>query len=97
MIRRFVFIQDFALAKEMAFSDKFQSRMQETYARELRGYDGHTVGVALTSGEVWKVLRRFSLSTLKEFGFGKKGMESLIKAIIFCANFFRANLFFFTN
>jgi hypothetical protein len=43
----------------------------------------------MTDGEEWKKLRRFSLSTLKEFGFGKQGMEAIIKDEVeeFLANF----------
>ncbi|EFN85378.1 Probable cytochrome P450 303a1 [Harpegnathos saltator] len=35
-------------------------------------------GVIFTDGEVWRAQRRFTLKTLKEFGFGKVSMENVI-------------------
>ncbi|XP_033476560.2 cytochrome P450 2J2-like [Epinephelus lanceolatus] len=39
---------------------------------------GHGLGVMFSSGKRWKQQRRFTLSTLKYFGFGKKSLEPVI-------------------
>ncbi|XP_028260638.1 cytochrome P450 2J6-like [Parambassis ranga] len=38
----------------------------------------HGLGVIFSSGNIWKEQRRFALSTLRYFGFGKKSLEPVI-------------------
>jgi Cytochrome P450 len=35
-------------------------------------------GLIFNDGDAWKSHRRFSLKTLKDFGFGKKSLESVL-------------------
>eukprot|EP00094_Tigriopus_californicus_P013115 TCALIF_12682-PA protein Name:"Similar to Cyp303a1 Probable cytochrome P450 303a1 (Drosophila melanogaster)" AED:0.09 eAED:0.09 QI:108/0.85/0.87/1/0.85/0.75/8/29/490 len=74
---RVVIINDFDLAKKMAFSDTFSGRLIGMYTETMRGYN-RNIGVISTQGQIWRHNRRFSLTTLKEFGFGNKGMWSII-------------------
>ena len=75
-----MFIQDFSKAKEIAFSDKFTGRVQMSHiVNNVRGINGQSIGILFTDGQIWKSLRRFSLQTLRDFGFGKQSMEVIIR------------------
>ncbi|XP_077396349.1 cytochrome P450 2F3-like [Festucalex cinctus] len=56
-------------------ADDFTGRMQLPFLHKAtRGY-----GLGIANGERWRQLRRFTLSTLRDFGMGRKGMEQWIQ------------------
>ncbi len=62
---RAVFIQDYALAKEVVSSDVFGGRLETNFTRDVRGYGHRNVGIITTEGHVWKTNRKFVATLLK--------------------------------
>ena len=44
----------------------------------IRGHEGRNLGIIENDGEVWTVQRRFSLKELKDLGFGRKSLDSVM-------------------
>ncbi|XP_053565548.1 cytochrome P450 2K1 isoform X2 [Bombina bombina] len=56
------------------YADEFSWRAQTPIFKDWSS--GH--GLVFANGENWKVMRRFTLSTLRDFGMGKKSIEDKI-------------------
>ncbi|PAA93189.1 hypothetical protein BOX15_Mlig029183g1 [Macrostomum lignano] len=55
--------------------DKFLGRQQTFILPELTG---EKAGIILSEDEQWRLYRRLSLKTLRDFGFGRQGAEEII-------------------
>ena len=47
--------------------------------RNVRGSNGVVYGIINTGGRVWQEQRRFALQKLKDFGFGRNGLDGVIQ------------------
>ena len=68
--------------KELFSKEEFSGRKVNAFLKEFK-FDGDIPrGIIHTQGSHWNIQRRFSLKTLKDFGFGKQSMELAINAEI---------------
>ncbi|XP_068440342.1 cytochrome P450 2F3-like [Clinocottus analis] len=75
--QRLVFLVGYDAVKEALVdqADDFTGRAPLPFLFKMtRGY-----GLGISNGERWRQLRRFTLSTLRDFGMGRKGMEEWIQ------------------
>ncbi|XP_012675814.2 cytochrome P450 2A10-like [Clupea harengus] len=75
--KRFVVLSGYQAVKEALVyqAEDFTGRAPVPFLnRIVRGY-----GLAISNGERWRQLRRFTLSTLRDFGMGRKRMEQWIQ------------------
>lgn len=78
-----VFVGDFETLKYIYNHPDCQERANDIFReptkhdRMVKGKD--MPGVIMSEGKVWSDQRRFTLRTLRDFGFGKTGMEEMIQ------------------
>ncbi|XP_014881167.1 cytochrome P450 2K1-like isoform X1 [Poecilia latipinna] len=58
----------------VGYADEFGEREIPPMANDIN--KGH--GILFSNGETWREMRRFALSTLKDFGMGKRGAEEKV-------------------
>uniref|UniRef100_A0A8C2Z4Q1 Cytochrome P450, family 2, subfamily N, polypeptide 13 n=1 Tax=Cyclopterus lumpus TaxID=8103 RepID=A0A8C2Z4Q1_CYCLU len=79
---KMVFVSGYKMVREaiVTQADNFLDRPKDEIAnRFYLGDTGHVFrGLFMSNGETWKRQRRFALSTLRNFGLGKKNMEQSI-------------------
>ena len=52
--------------------------MQSYFHKNIRGENGRTLGIINTDGQTWSNQRRFSLKQLRDLGFGRKSLDSVM-------------------
>ncbi|KAM9801027.1 cytochrome P450 2Y3 [Neosynchiropus ocellatus] len=75
--QRVVFLMGYDTVKEALVdqADDFSGRAPFPFLMKVtKGY-----GLGISNGERWRQLRRFTLTTLRDFGMGRKGMEAWIQ------------------
>lgn len=71
-------INDLKLVKQLFDKPEFSGRNPTKILLEHRFFNGKSQGVIQTQNKQWETQRRFSLKTLKDFGFGKSSIDDLI-------------------
>lgn len=74
-----VAITDFSLAKELFNREDWCGRHNSIVSRYFRSDSGRSRGIIMTDGPEWTDIRRFTLKHLKDFGFGRAGLEGVIQ------------------
>merc|ERR1719397_1762811 len=72
-------LQDFKMAKDLFNREEWCGRGQGFMTRYLRSDSGRNRGIITTDGPEWTDQRRFALKHLKDFGFGRAGLEGVIQ------------------
>ena len=62
--------------------DEFSGKKVSNFLRENRFFKNEPQGIVNTEGSHWMIQRRFSLKTLKDFGFGRQSLEGAINTEI---------------
>jgi len=74
-----VTIQDFQMAKDLFNKEEWCGRGLSIISRYFRSDNGINKGIISSDGQLWQEQRRFALKHLKDFGFGKAGLEGVIQ------------------
>ena len=64
--------------QELFSRDEFSGRPTSAFHRENLFFGDGPEGIIQTEGSHWSAQRRFSLKTLKDFGFGKQSLETTV-------------------
>eukprot|EP00093_Oithona_nana_P013662 13662.XXX_526995_528524_1 [CDS] Oithona nana genome sequencing. len=73
-----VVINDYKLTKELFAKEEFSGRSNNYLFTHIKGFHGHKRGVITTDGQVWAQQRRFALKQLRDLGFGRKSLDSVM-------------------
>ena len=68
--------------QELFGKEEFSGRKISNFLRENKFLNTGARGIIHTEGNQWITQRRFSLKTLKDFGFGRKSLEGAISTEI---------------
>ena len=71
-------INDWRLAKTLFTKEEFSGRVQNYTTKWARSLGGKNLGVALTDGAFYNSQKLFLVKQLKQFGFGKTSLETVI-------------------
>ena len=73
-----VVINDYKLTKELFAKEEFSGRADNYLFKHIKGFNGHKRGIITTDGHVWAQQRRFALKQLRDLGFGRKSLDSVM-------------------
>ena len=73
-----VLINEFKLAKELFGKEEFSGRPKHYWHEYVKGYHGQNMGITNSDGQKWTEQRRFALKHLKNLGFGRKSLDSVM-------------------
>ena len=78
-----IIVSELNIMRKLLNNEIFSSRVEISHPPRMRRLmqqfrGSHGVGIVSSSGDAWKEQRRFTLKALRDFGLGKKSMETLI-------------------
>lgn len=77
--RPLVVIQNYNLAKDLFSREEYCGRTLDYFEKYIRGDHGQTLGIIKTMGPLWQEQRRFAVKHLKNLGFGKQKIDTIIQ------------------